>query len=426
MEEGEFQNSSLVSEADLKWLEQLSDLVSSSDYYVKKIIALPKRRKSDKDKKSQALNPICTAIIRIRETTNYIIQLKLKHANICGQAFDFYELLDCISIVEGCIEFLFSIIAKKQLQQECQEKNTFTKHGSPKRFDDLGFFKFIRSAAAVHPVKTDRFSKKTYFTNEFYPYAIWIDAPLHKFLNRSPDGADLMLETWNSKSRSIGSKYFLYSHEFYDFLKLLLSKIEILLNCAKEDIEKYNQSLNLKKLKEPSDFQKYSDYLRYLHERIVKRIAHKDCRDGGLLLLSHLFDNPLVGIDFKKELKGHVEEVRNTARTNILEIEYTDVFDWIDIGSIFTKAGAPQAGYVTEKFSDYLYKEVISEIRCNHFKLIPKYFPISEEHGNSFFVWSLLNSQLKNLFWNGELEKCKTYADLYELTLEACYLFEGR
>ena len=424
IEESELCSSHLITEGDLKWLEQLNDLVSSSHCYAKKIIVLPKGGKTGKVKKFQALNPICTAIIRIRETTKYIIQLKLKHDNICGQAFDFYELLDCISIVEGCIESLFQIIAGKQLSQECQEKNIFTKHGLPKRFDDLGYFKFIRSAAAVHPVKTDKFSKKTIFTNEFYPYALWIDTPVHKFINQAPDSADLVLKTWNSKSRSLGSKYFLYSHEFYDFLKLLLSKIKILLTCAKEDVKKYNQSLNLKKLKEPSDFRKYSDYLRYLQERIVKRLAHKDCNDGGLLILSHLFDNPLIGIDFKNELKNHVEEVKNIATTNILEIEYTDVFDWIDIGKIFTKAGAPQPSYVAEKFSDYLYKEIISEIKCNHFKFIPKYFPISEEHGNSFFVWSLLNRQLRNLFKNGELEKCKTYADLYELTLEACFLFE--
>lgn len=414
----------MVTEKDLYWLEQLDKLISFSDFYAKKIIRIPKDKKTRKVKKFQALNPISTAIIRIKETTQYIIQLKLKHENVCGQAFDFYELLDCISIIEGCIDGLAQIIAQQQLNNLCKENKIFTKQGLAKNFDDLGFFKFIRSAAAVHPIKTDRFTKKTIFRNEFYPWVIWIESPTNKFLNKNSNNAELALKTWNSKTKSIGSKYYLHLNEFYDFLKYLLSEIEELISYAKRDIEKYNQNLNLKKVKVLSDFKKYSDYLRYLHERIAKRISDEEYTDGGMLILSHLFDNPLISDEFKDVLKKSVEKVVDLAKTNIIQIGAKDVFDWIDINKVFDEAGSSNQSYVASKFSDYLYQEAFHEIQHKHFTKIPKLRSLKNNSSNSFYVWHLLKTDLKNLYKNDELERCKSYIDLYELTLEACYFWQ--
>lgn len=89
---------------DLTEFEKIVELLNQKPFTFK-----TKTIKDKKKIKYQYYNQLATCIIRIRETVNYINSKELKYENACGQAFDFYELVNCISIVEGCVESIFSI-----------------------------------------------------------------------------------------------------------------------------------------------------------------------------------------------------------------------------------------------------------------------------------------------------------------------------
>ena len=84
---------------DLTEFEKIVELLNQKPFTFK-----TKTIKDKKKIKYQYYNQLATCIIRIRETVNYINSKELKYENACGQAFDFYELVNCISIVEGCVE----------------------------------------------------------------------------------------------------------------------------------------------------------------------------------------------------------------------------------------------------------------------------------------------------------------------------------
>lgn len=116
-------------------LESFVELTSNS-LFIKKKITL-KGRSSQSSLSIQPHNMICTCELRIRETSNYLNNLQLRRQNDCGEAFSFYEVVNCISIILGCTEALFFCLGK-HLDQEYGKEKFFAK-SNRKRKGDIAF-----------------------------------------------------------------------------------------------------------------------------------------------------------------------------------------------------------------------------------------------------------------------------------------------
>lgn len=116
-------------------LESFVELTSNSLFIKKKIRF--KRRGSQSSLSIQPHNMICTCELRIRETSNYLNNLQLRRQNDCGEAFSFYEVVNCISIILGCTEALFFCLGK-HLDQEYGKEKFFAK-SNRKRKGDIAF-----------------------------------------------------------------------------------------------------------------------------------------------------------------------------------------------------------------------------------------------------------------------------------------------
>ena len=228
-----------------KIIEEFSKLTATDCIVYRKITI-----QDNKGRKQKYLthNQVCTCIIRIIETCKYINTLDLKKENQFGQAFNFYEFVNCCSIVYECINTLFNIFHQK-LETFYGKTKVFTKSNKTKT-NDIKFFKFIRSASAVHPEHTDRYNKITKLKHEFYPYAIWnIDKNMFFLHKNSPKDFDIGLVSWNSKPTCYNKHYYLYINEFYEFTNEIISCLIYLIPVVNNLIEIDKEKRRCKRLK---------------------------------------------------------------------------------------------------------------------------------------------------------------------------------
>lgn len=406
---------------NLTYLEELNGIISSNDCFYKR------KKKTAKTKKSkgftyQYYNQICACIIRIRDTYTYLDEFKFRKENICGQAFDFYEFINCASIIEGCIKVLFNIFDKK-VKDFYPNKQAFYISNRTNN-NDIAFFNFIRSASSMHPAETTAHSKITKHKFEVYPYAIWINKNIRFLKCDIPKDAEIQLLSWNCKTNGKYRYYYLVISEFYSFLANLADSIQRLIPIVNEIVEENKSKLRCKVLKKQNDFSTISDYCLYLRQRLYSKLKKDDFPDGGLLLASNILSNNLVGDDFKKYIQDKISTIREKMLNNIESIEYDEIFADLSLSSILSSSNRY---YVSEKFHDYLYEETIKEIENNEyidFKQSIRYEENNLNYSNSeWSVFQLLHCNNDKI--NNVVEKSRNYVDLYELILELIYL-EGR
>lgn len=399
---------------DLTEFEKIVELLNQKPFTFK-----TKTIKGKKKIKYQYYNQIATCIIRIRETVNYINSKELKYENACGQAFDFYELVNCISIVEGCVESIFSIF-NVNFKEHSIAKNVVFKLSNKTRLNDLNFFKFIRSASSVHPSKTTSYRGKTKRLNEVFPYAIWIKKGIY-FDDERPSDCDLELWSWSSRTSSRTNHYCIKTSEFYVFTQFVVDKIEELLPIIKSIRNDYVKKICFKRIKKPKDFNNYSDYLLYLYNRLKKFNGSDDFYDAGIVIASGIMDNNLISDEFKEYIKSQIPKITETIRSNPENICEVDIFEDLSVYECFSKINKEKASYVNEKYWDYLYREAKREIIRAKKQIIKEWENTS---GNdAYYVYTLLSSSMMELFKNDELEIAKSYDDLFELTLQAVYYY---
>ena len=399
---------------DLTEFEKIEKLLNQKPFTFKaKTINVKKKIKY------QYYNQLATCIIRIRETVAYINSKELKYNNNCGQAFDFYELVNCISIIEGCVESIFFIF-NINFKEHYFAKNVVFKLSNKTRLNDLDFFKFIRSASSVHPSKTTSYRGKTKRLNEVFPYAIWIKKGIY-FDDERPSDCDLELCSWSSRTSSRTNHYHIKTSEFYVFTQFVVDKIEELLPIIKSIRNDYVKKICFKRIKEPKDFNNYSDYLLYLYNRLRKINGSDDFYGAGIVITIGIMKNNLISDEFKEYIKSQIPKITKAIRSNPENICEVDIFEDLSVYECFSKINKERASYVNEKYWDYLYKEAKREIISAKKQLIKE--SENTHENDAYYVYTLLSSSMKELFKNNELEVAKCYEDLFELTLQAVYYY---
>lgn len=400
-------------------LESFVELTSNS-LFIKKRITF-KGSGSQPSFSIQPHNMICTCELRIRETSNYLNKLQLRRQNDCGEAFSFYEVVNCISIILGCTEALFSCLGKR-LDQEYGKEKFFAK-SNRKRKGDIAFFKFIRSASSVHPEKTDRHTDLAKSKHEFYPYAIWGNNM--DFDKDAPKGYDVKLVYWNSKPNCYSRGYYLFLEEFFQFANHVVSLISKLNPLVQDIIDNSKEKLRCKTLKNASQFPTRSEYCLYLRKCLEKRnIEEYEFPDGGLLIASHILSNYLLGEGFKDFIFQRVKRIAKKMKEDITEIEFDDIYGDLSLSAVLTVENCHNPGYVAEKYHSYLDRETKREIETQEFK--PFRPSLRNEENNMNYddaEWAahILLTRIDGFHDIKKLKKAYSFSDLYEITLETIW-----
>lgn len=405
-------------------LERFREVISNELFIYKKIKKKTKQGKKERTLIYQPYNQMITCIIRIRETSQYINELVLRKENSCGEAFDFYELINCISIIQGCVNSLFDCLSMN-LDKEYGSTKIFTKSNS-KNVGDIKFFKFIRSATSVHPEETTRYNKITTVEHEFYPYATWGVSPIIlPFMKDAPKGFDIVICSWNSRPSCRNKHYYLYLEEFYEFANHLVDMVSRLIPGVEQIIEEQKEKIRCKRLKTYDQFESEKEYCLYLRKRLEKYKKGKyEFPDGGLLIASHIFENDLLCDEFKLYILDKVIELSEQMTKDITEISYCDVTDELSLYDIiknYKTASAPN--YIAEKFDSYLEREAKYEIEAKEFKPFRTSFrEVSSIDDFNDAEWSInLLCQLNDFYDISKLQRAFSFTDFYEITLETIW-----
>ena len=409
---------------DLQYLEELSDIISSNynafaHAYSFKIDNKKRRRRFE------YYNLLCTCILRIRETAHYVCTYKFKQQNTCKQAFDFYEFINCLSIIFGCTESLLNIFGFK-LKDSLAKKSCFLRSNITKQ-SDYSFFKFIRSAAVAHPDNTSHYSKISKRNNEIYPYAVWTQCSFDLLLSSKNKDADISLLSWASSERSQYKRYYLYINEFFCFINAVMNSISLVIAPVNTVVQQYKEKHRCKRLKNESDFNNYHEYLVYLRSRFVKLNTHKyEILDGGVALADHIISNTIITNAFKNYLKTRVKSLREMMIHNFDEIGFDTIFDELNLMNVIRNQ-CNDPSYVDQKFHDFLKREAICEIENNKFPCafndFVKYGK-DPQSGNAAFwaVYKLFSCDIFfNKFKSYDNYKDFSYADIYEISLETIF-----
>lgn len=270
---------------NLNYLEEFNSIIHNSDYFLKK-------KGNSKGKKRKNINhyiynQLCSCIVRIRETTQFLETYNFQKDNNMNQAFDFYAFITYVAIIEESVYILFNKF-NLDITKEFKSKSCFA-ISNKTRQNDIKFFKFVRSATCIHPSETSLHKEIVKHEIEFYPYVSWIsedyDAIIYK--DKSKD-ADLIMTSWNSDPKCYNKHYYLKSSEFIVFINKLLEIIKKVNEKAIELGNNYDNKLNCKRLKNEKSFVNFSDYCIYLNKRFKIRTNEKYIDNGGLIIASHI------------------------------------------------------------------------------------------------------------------------------------------
>lgn len=405
---------------DLKPLELFCDLTRNDLFPSKKVVVKDKKKKKTGFYLSDNLISVC--IVRIRETSQYLNQFQFRKKNEFGEAFDFYEMINCISIIKECVYSLFEHF-KLPLKKECEGKKIFSK-SNKKRTDDFDFFNFIRSASSVHPQDTIFHPRNLTYKHEFFPYAYWKKDGLDILDKDAPHDYDIKLISWNSNPKCGGHPYYLYLEEFFEFANYLVYRISDLNPCVQNIIEQQKEKIRCKRLMSVRKFSNHSEYCLYLRERLKHRYKGKDeLPDGGLLIASHILSNDLIGKEFKRFIFQRVQRIAKKMKKDITKIGYDDTYEGLYLYDALKDINVFQKDYVSNKFHEYLEREALHEIENKSFQSFkPILFGKKEPYSDAEWAASLLFNRVPRFYDLEQILKADSYTDLFEITLERIWL----
>ena len=404
---------------NLAYLEKFNNVIANNVCFSKKTINKRIDKTSKNNYRYQYFNQLCTCIIRIRETSRYLQDFVFKQDNNHRQAFDFYEFINCIWIVFGCAETVFSIF-NLTLNSFITGKKAFKKSNRTNT-DDIKFFKFIRSASTAHPSETTRHQKISHKKIETYPYALWASASFSLLLPDADPNADIELLSWGPKTDGRYKRYYLYISEFYKFVNAITNSFKVLIPVANNIVAENKEKLRCKRLKKESDFDNYHDYLMYLRKRLSKLIDNGEFPDGGLLLADHVLCNNKIGNEFKRHIRKRINKLIKQMKIDLEEISFDNIFYDLHLYDVI-KGKTEKDVYISEKFHDYLSKEARYEIEAGVYSY-PSIVTSSRCSNADWAVYQL-NFVSNIIFGKGELTGKETYTDIYEIVLQNIYLIK--
>lgn len=259
---------------------------------------------SVKSKKKQNNMPfnsrarIETALYRIEDTLKYMNTIPLGTNPQRMQAFDFYDFVNCEVVVIDCIEMLGHIFGCESDISKLKQKNDIFKRNGT----DNDFVKYVRSLASVHPLDTSRHP-------DYNGYENFHCSPRTYWDSTSQDGKDITITIYDSANKQNELEFLRVSiNDFVSFLQRWIDLLDIIAIAVKdyerESIEEYKRSV----MKTPSDFECYTDYIKYLKEEYIRRgnDTQWDCFDDFV----KIFGTSITNLENKAKVELYQNAIK--------------------------------------------------------------------------------------------------------------------
>jgi len=208
-----------------------------------------------------------TAMDRIEDTMDYLASMNLKPIKGQRAAFNFYDLLNNMSVIIDCIRKLLTIYKQTAIIKIIENStDIFNEVGEEGTGTDNDFFKFTRSLAGVHPMDTSG-HPKYHGDEKFYcsPFAVWTQPFMWK--DQSKDISIHVYDSVDENGTSIkvsAKSYIDYLLKWYNALTYVIVGIN---TYDSGEVLKLQGST----LKDPHEFESYVDYLAYMRTESLKR-----------------------------------------------------------------------------------------------------------------------------------------------------------
>lgn len=216
-----------------------------------------------------AWDRICAIMDRLEDTMSYINQIELGKCINNRSAFDFYEFINCASVIIDCIKTMGQIFGVDIQLLDCITKS---QEIFGQKYDEDGtdglFFEYIRSLCVVHPLFTNR--QKLYLnSNKFHccPFVVW-----NGVRGRFSKG-DLTAFVYTSENSSGTKMIPLYVEEFEKYLEKWVNFIPVVIDAKNTYADNMYDKFRKSVLKELSHFNDEIEYISYLSDEYCKRFG---------------------------------------------------------------------------------------------------------------------------------------------------------
>ena len=313
------------------------------------------------DASYDAWNRICVCMDRIDDTVDYLNLIELGKCKSTRAAFDFYEYINCCSLLIECIESLCKIFKVNKVDYIYEGNKNFKSKGT-----DSDYFKYIRSLAVVHPVKTNKYHSFIPDNAIFQcsPFVTWV-SPLISPLKK--EQYDLDLAVYSSNNGDKTDWIHLRIDEFDEYITAWINVISDIIIAIDNYNDDYIQKYKSIKIKQRGDFTDIIDYINYLKEETRNR--YSDDNDYIFDEYIHIFSIPLSSS--KNEYK--LEKYRNAIEYS-LEFYSNSLQNMIDKGFENTGIKYPNPNVDTSLFFELEYcSNQYGELKKHSYELDKSY-----------------------------------------------------
>ena len=231
-------------------------------------------KKNNTEVNYDAWNRICACMDRISDTLDYLNGMTLGKCRSSRAAFDFYDFINCSSVIIECIESLCHIFnVDKRYLSFCEERKIFGDILGNLGSDEK-FFKYIRSLAVVHPSKTN--GKHPYILGSIVvqcsPFVTWY-SKYNAFTKK--ENYDLQLVVYSSRNEDKTKWIPLSISQFDEYLSRWLDLINDIIDAVDKYNDSYFDHYRSIPMKTKKEFNNMVDYICYLKEENKKRLNNE-------------------------------------------------------------------------------------------------------------------------------------------------------
>ena len=260
-----------------------------------------------KDKREEnSWNSICAIMDRIDDLVDYLNQKEMDTGIWRSCAFDFFEFIEQAGVLVSCIDDAFEIYDVKHPKHNIIFKskkinpNIKTKKDEYKLDDE--YFKYIRSLSSVHPSDTSHHKEFQEAFFEVSPYVVWN----HGTFTLNNKDCDLVLVTYNNETPEFLTNKGIIITEIFNYIKYKYYSLNYLSKKVSVYYNKLISNFRNQKIKKPSEFANYLDYLLNLKQEVLSRNPNIECEVQELIDIFNLkitnADNNLKFEKFKNAL----------------------------------------------------------------------------------------------------------------------------
>jgi hypothetical protein len=216
---------------------------------------------------TDAWDCICAIMERVEDTVEYLNSITIEQRKHPRSPFDFFDFICNADVLIGSIDKLAEIYDVDLLPED-RVISIFNKRGRNGKGTDKKYFRYLRSLCVIHPLDTSR--HKEYQDGEFEccPFVVWNNG------QADDPQADLWALVYTNDNSSFDKGISIKIPEVIKFIEYRYALLGKVIEGIKVYLQGCDQQFRDELMKNPEEFEQYTEYLTYLKEERGKRTGN--------------------------------------------------------------------------------------------------------------------------------------------------------